>query len=50
MSLYGVTGYHVTLSHDANHLIYGNTCVPSCGTFVLFVKKLFMLQKQDGGH
>ena len=47
MSLYGVIGYHVTLSAGhmiANHPIYwgdwlscdpleGNTCAPSCGSF-----------------
>ena len=46
MSLYGVIGYHVTLSEGhmiANHLIEGNTCAPSCGNFKLFVTNLFML-------
>ena len=36
MSLYGVIGYHVTLSEGhmiANHPI----CAPSCGNFDLFV-------------
>ena len=42
MSLYGVIGYHVTLSEGH---IYGNTCAPSCGNFDLFVTKLFILYK-----
>ena len=42
MSLYGVIGYHVT---PANHPIQGNTCVPSCGNFDLFVTNVFILYK-----
>ena len=48
MSLYGVAGYHVTLSEShmiANHPIWGNTCAPSCGNFDLFVTILFILYK-----
>ena len=58
MSLYGMIGYHVTLSEGhmiADHPIYGvigyhvtlsgNTCAPSCGNFDLFVTKLFILYK-----
>ena len=48
MSLYGVIGYHVTLSEGhmiANHPIQENTCAPSCGNFDLFVTKLFILYK-----
>ena len=46
MSLYGVIGYHVTLSEGhiiANHPIYDTA--PSCGNFDLFVTNLFMLCK-----
>ena len=46
MSLYGVIGYHVTLSEGlmiANHPMKGNT--PSCGNFDLFVTNLFILYK-----
>ena len=43
MSLYGVIGYHVTLSEG--HMIYWNTCAPSCGNFDLFVTNLFILYK-----
>ena len=58
MSLYGVIGYHVTLSEGhmianhseghmiANHSIKGNTCAPSCGNFDLFVTNLFILYKR----
>ena len=48
MSLYGVIGYHVTISEGhmiANHSIYGNTCAPTCGNFYLFVTNLFILYK-----
>ena len=59
MSLYGVIGYHVTLSEGhmiANHPIYGgdwlscdpiygNTCATSCGNFDLFVTNLYILYK-----
>ena len=47
MSLYGVIGYHVTLSEGhmiANHP-HINTCAPFCGNFDLFVTKLFILYK-----
>ena len=46
MSIYGVIGYHVTLSEGhmiANHHILRNTCAPSCGNFDLFVTNLFIL-------
>ena len=46
--MYVVIGYHVTLAEGhmiANHPIYGNTCVPSCGNFDLFVTKLFIVYK-----
>ena len=48
MYLYGVIGYHVTLTEGhmiANHPIYGviGYHVPSCGIFELFVTKLFIL-------
>ena len=48
IAIYGVIGYQVTLSEGhmiANHLIYGNTCAPSCGNFDLSVTKLFILYK-----
>ena len=59
MSLYGVIGYHVTLSEGhmiANHSItwmgvigyhvtLSDTCAPSCGNFDLFVTNLFILNK-----
>ena len=50
MSLYGVIGYHVTLSEGhmiANHSIYWNTCAPSCGNFDLFVTNIFILYRSD---
>ena len=46
--IYGVIGYHVTLSEGhmiANHPIYGNTCAPTCGNFDSFVTKLFIVYK-----
>ena len=48
MSLYGVIGYHVTLSEGhmiANHPIWENTCAPSCVNFDLFVTNLFIIYK-----